>query len=246
MSEDPYQVAAYIRGFLQGLLGPPEGPPPGAGRAKPRPTQFPPAGIDLITHEVRVRMDAEKLGFSEIISLDGAMVIQRTDPYINKEKCRQIDFKVLSWVATGWMEKFDSALVYTLSEDVEQPLSSIVAHQTETDFPAAFNFVVIFDARINNRTVFRQLEGRPEGHGFGVVPPTGDRSTSPTITRFMDVGNVKFDHPDIGPILISPIDCNDQSGKTLRTIPGMPLVKMPDFGGRRGGATGSRRKRGKK
>jgi hypothetical protein len=190
-------------------------------------------------------MDAEKAEFSEVITLDGAMVIQRTDPYINKERCRQIDFKVLSWVATGWMHKFDAALVYTLSEDVEQPLSSIVAHQTETDFPAAFNFVVIFDARINNRTIFRRLEGRPEGHGFGEVPPTGDRSTSPTITRFMDVGNIKFDHPDVGSILISPIDCNDQSGTTLLTIPGMTLVRMPDFGGGGGGAPGRRRKRGK-
>ena len=132
MTEDPYKVAAYIRGFLQGLLGPPNGLPPGAGGAEPRPAQFPPAGIDLITHELRVRMDVKKLEFSEIISLDGAMVIQRTDPYINKEKCRQIDFKVLSWVATGWMEKFNSALVYTLSEDVEQPLCLGTLHDSSS------------------------------------------------------------------------------------------------------------------
>lgn len=242
MSEDPYKVAAYIRGFLQGLLGSPEGPPPPPGGPLLLPAQFPPAGIDFITHKLRVRMDAEKAGLSEVITMDGAMAIQRADPYINKERCRQIDFKVLSWVVTGWMHKFNAAMTYTLSEDVEQPLSSIVAHQIETDFPVAFNFVVIFDARINNRTVFRQLEGRPEGHGFRVVPPTGDRSTSPTITRFTDVGNIKFDHPDVGPIFITPIDCNDQSGTTLHTIPGMKLVSMPDFG-EGGGGGGRRRKR---
>lgn len=243
MSEDPYKVAAYIRGFLQGLLGSPDGPPPLGPGPERLPSQFPPAGIDFITHKLRVRIDAEKAGVSEVISMDGAMSVQRADPYVNKDGHRQIDFKVLSWSATGWLHKFEAALTYNLSEDVEQPISNIVAHQRETDFPAAFNFVVIFDARVNNRTAFRQLDGRPEGHGFMVVPPSGNRETSPTITRFMDVGNVKFDHPDLGPIVITPIDCNDQSGDTIDTIPGMRLVSMPNFGG--GGGAGRRRKRGK-
>jgi hypothetical protein len=49
----------------------------GGGDGEARPSQFPPGGIDLIRHDLRVRMSSKKTGCSEVIQMTGAMVIQR-------------------------------------------------------------------------------------------------------------------------------------------------------------------------
>lgn len=224
MSDELVRFGKNVRDFLNGLGGLGGRGGDGGRGDGPIPSQFPAGGIDFIKHDLRVQMSAEKKNYSEIIEMTGAMVIQRADPYLGKQGRRQIDFKVLSWAATGWSQQLGVAITYTLSEDVDQPTSSIVAEQEQFDFPASFNFNVVFDARLNNKSVFRRLSGRPEGHGFMQVPPSGDRKLSPTITRFADVGFVKIRHPELGEIVVKPVDCNDRHGETLKELPGIRLI----------------------
>jgi hypothetical protein len=178
--------------------------------------EFPPAGTDLVYHELRVRLDIGKdRANSETVKLFGKMLVERGDPFVNDEGLRQIDFRVLSWEASGWSRTLQQGLTYVLSEDVEQPVSRIVAEQKESDFPATFEFNVIFDARANNQLIFRGHHGRPKGHGFRAVPPAGIRRLSPTITEFEDT-LIEVDTP-LGPIRATPLDCNDQKSRTLAT-----------------------------
>jgi hypothetical protein len=176
---------------------------------------FPEAGIDIVDHTLRVRMEGSENRIDEVIELEARMLIKRDDPYINEDGRRQIDFQVKSWVASGWSETLQQAITYVLAEDVEQPTSRIVAEQDDTDFPATIAFNVNFDARANNRTVFRNHEGRPEGHGYRVIPPNGDRRLSPTLTQFEDT-RIALAHPDVGELRFTPLECNDQeSSRTL-------------------------------
>ncbi len=190
--------------------------------------QFPIGGIDNVQHDLRVLMTSES-GFEEVMELAGSMILQRTDPYMTEDERRVVDFKVISWVASGWSEKLGAAMTYVLSEDEDQPVSTIEAEQRKHDFPATFNFNVLFDVRINNETVFRKLHGRPEGSHFRQVPPTGDREMSPTITRFTDRNQVTIKHPEHGEIFVKPLDCNDREGRTLRELPGRKLFEPFGF-----------------
>jgi hypothetical protein len=249
MTNEIQKLGNNVRAFLDGFYGPIGRNGDGDKGDDARGTQFPPGGIDFIRHDLRIMMTGEKGDYQEVVNMTGAMMIQRTDPSIGKEGRRQIEFKVLSWAATGWSEKLNVAISYVLSEDVDQPVSTIVAEGNEFDFPASFNFNVIFDTRINNETVFRQLHGRPEGHGFLTVPPVGDRKLSPTITRFTDIGKVSISHPVLGKIVAKPVDCNDRQGETLLELPGVPLIGplglAPGSGSNKGGGRkkpGSKRK----
>jgi hypothetical protein len=103
-----------------------------------------------------------------------------------------------------------------LSDGAEQPASTIVSEQPESDFPATLQFNVIFDARVNNQTVFREHEGRPEGHGFFAIPPSGNRRTSPRMTVF-EKTRIAVDHPSLGAVEAIPLDCNDLGSTTLAT-----------------------------
>ncbi len=184
-----------------------------------RQSEFPSAGVDLVYHELRVQLDVGPTGKAdETLTLYGTMMVQREDPRVNEDGLRQIDFRVLSWKAVGWSSLLKQSVTYVLSEDVEQPISRIVAEQRDSDFPAAFLFDVIFDARVNNVTVFRRHEGRPEGHEFLTVPPNGDRRMSPTITRFEDA-RIRVAAGDLGELEAIPIDCNDaERSRTLVTF----------------------------
>jgi hypothetical protein len=210
-----------LREVLQGLLGVDDRagaigpPPPPEGIA---PDEFPRAGIDLVHHLLRVQLDIGATGrMDETLQLYGQMLIQRDDPYVNEEGRRQIDFRVMSWVATGWSWVLRQSIAYTLSPDVEQPTSTIIAEQQERDFPATFRFNVIFDARANNQIVLRQHHGRPEGGGFLVVPPDGDRRRSPTLTQF-EIERITVAHPLLGDVQAHPLDCNDSGSSTLVTF----------------------------
>lgn len=185
-------------------------------QAQDEPTaEFPSAGIDIVDHILRIQVDVGDDGeIDETLTLYGKMLLQRGDPYVTEDGLRQIDFQVMSWMATGWSELFQQNITYVLSEDVEQPMSTITAEQAESDFPATFLFNVIFDVRANNIVMFRRHEGRPEGHGFQVVPPDGNRENSPTITQFEDVA-ITLEHPQMGIIRFIPLDCNDQSSQTI-------------------------------
>lgn len=179
------------------------------------PEEFPPAGVDLVYHTLRVRLDVGKTGQGdEIVDLFGKMIVERGDPYADRDGRRTIDFVVRSWEASGWSWTLGQVLTYVLAEDVEQPTSSIVAEQEETPFPATFAFNVIFDVRANNVRVFGRQHGRPEGHGFMTIPPAGDRKLSPRITQF-ETNLVEVEHPQLGMIQAIPIDCNDQASITL-------------------------------
>jgi hypothetical protein len=184
-----------------------------------RQSEFPSAGVDLVYHELRVQLDVGPTGVpDETLTLYGTMLVQRDNPRVNEEGLRQIDFRVLSWKAVGWSSLLKQSVAYVLSEDAEQPASRIVAEQRGSDFPAAFFFNVVFDARVDNRTVFRQHEGRPEGHEFLAVPPNGDRRMSPTIRQFEDM-RVRVAAGDLGEIEAIPVDCNDaERSRTLVTF----------------------------
>lgn len=190
--------------------------------------EFPPAGIDYIHHEVRVAINIENPApgepKEEVLALQGAMFIQRSDPYTNRETGRrQIDFKVRSWVASAWSNSLKGVVSYVLSEG-EQPVSQIVAQQPDSDFPADFNFKLLFDVRHNNEGVFRANYGEPICETYMVIPPSGDRRLCPTVTTFKDRQKVQLAHPVLGNIVATPLTCNDQdTSRTIISLPGMPL-----------------------
>lgn len=223
-----------LREFLSGLLelearpvrtgtgtGASE-PPTGGTTSEEAMEKFPPAGVDRVRHALRIAL-LEDDGSGEereleVLEFEGHMTLERGEPYTNENGLRQIDFEVLSWSATAWSKVLQQEIFYVLSEKVErQPRSSITAEQKGSDFPATFEFNVIFDARANNRPVHHGHHGRPWGHGFRVVPPTGNRETSPTIYGFEDTV-IRVEHPERKTVLIfRPKDCNDQSSETVLT-----------------------------
>ena len=194
-------------------------PPAGLGPVDDEPMEeFPLAGIDVVHHALRVRLDVGETGTAdETVTLFGKMLIARRDPYVNESGRRQVDFEVRAWEASGWSWALKQALTYVLSEDIEQPLSSITAEQDDVDFPATFSFNVIFDVRADNRPVFRQQHGRPEGASFLVVPPNGNRAMSPRIRSFEDT-RVRVEHPSLGVVQAVPVDCNDLGSMTLASF----------------------------
>jgi hypothetical protein len=228
-----FEQGKESRAWLKGLLAlqeidqdrrPPEEPKP-----QPPSGKFPMAGLDLINHKVRVALSFSNPppggAKEEIITLEGTMVIQRSDPYTDKQTgLRQIDFKVRSWVASSWSHSLQGVVTYVLSHGLDQPLSTIVSNQAGIDFPANFNFNVVFDVRLNNSLVYQEVHGRPIGEAFMVVPPSGDRRMAPTIRTFKDAKKVQMVHPQLGDIVATPVDCNDQdTSRTLVEFPGMPL-----------------------
>lgn len=192
--------------------------------------EFPKGGIDFVIHDLRVHFANEDGSFEETIEFSGAMMIQRSDPYRGKDKRTSIDFKALSWVASGWSEKLGVSIVYSLTEGIDQPVGRIYAEQTESDFPATFHFNVIFDILVNNEVVFRELHGEPVATRYMQVPPSGDRRLSPTVTRFEDKNEVTIRVPNIGILKGKPVDCNDRSGTTLKELAGVPLVRTLGIG----------------
>jgi hypothetical protein len=230
MSET-YDFGRQLREFLAGLLGLDAGrrPPvggggtPGGSRPAAAMESFPPAGIDRVKHDLRIALlEVDENGAErelEDLFFEGHMTLERGEPYTGKDGLRRIDFVVTSWVATAWSAVLEQEILYLLSEDEEkQPVSTITAMQRGADFPATFEFNVIFDARANNRVVHRRHHGRPAGDRFFVVPPTGDRATSPTFTRFEDAV-IRLEHPQRGTTLIfRPKDCNDRASETVRTF----------------------------
>jgi hypothetical protein len=186
-------------------------------------SEFPPAGIDIVEHELTVDMlqvseKGKKKKLLESLVFKGRMTLQRSNPYrvargkdAGKSK---IEFDVLTWVASAFSQKLQTEILYVLSEDVKQKPSMIIAEQPNRDFPAEFIFNVTFDARANNKTIRRRHHGRPHGTGFRTVPPDGNRRNSPTITGFED-NFIQLKHPTYGTIRFVPRHCNDNEGKTV-------------------------------
>lgn len=230
-----YRFGRSLREFLQGLLaleGAPRVPggtgggkePPRGGSIRPAGAMesFPPAGIDRVKHDLRiVLLEADEQGNErelEILEFEGHMALQRGDPYTTEQGLRQVDFTVTSWVATAFSRALGGEILYQLSDTEKQPVSTITAMEKGSDFPATFDFNLIFDARLDNQLVHRGHHGRPFGRPFWVVPPTGNRLTSPTITSFEDTV-IRVPHPERGTTLVfRPKDCNDQHSETVVTL----------------------------
>ncbi|MFA6266436.1 MAG: hypothetical protein WC670_12095 [Pseudolabrys sp.] len=203
--------------------------------------RFPGPGIDLIHHEVAVNLfqvvDKEEV-LLETLNFQGRMLIERGKAYTNADGYRQVDFVALTWTATAWSKSLKQDILYILSEGVEQPISNIIAETKASDFPAMIQFDLIFDVRVNNKTIIQQHKGKPKGHKFLTIPPASDTRTAlaPTVSLFghddiMDVGvganergELLFRHnppasffQDNGMIQLRvlPIDCNDKAGTTL-------------------------------
>jgi hypothetical protein len=204
--------------------------------------RFPGPGIDLIHHEVSVNLfqvvNKEEV-LLETLNFQGRMLIERGKAYTNADGYRQVDFIALAWTATAWSKSLKQDILYILSEDVEQPLSNIISETKKRDFPATIQFDLIFDVRVNNKTIIRQHKGRPKGHKFLTIPPAADTRTelSPTVSLFgaddiMDIGvaattkgELTYRHNPPASFLakeggmiqlrVLPIDCNDKAGTTL-------------------------------
>lgn len=226
-----FKQGINAREWLKGLLSLQD--PGGGGRLTSRAEldtkgEFPPAGIDYIHHEVRVVINIENPApgepKEEVLELQGAMFIQRSDPYTNPETGRrQIDFKVRSWAASAWSNSLKGVVSYVLTEG-EQPVSQIVAQEPGADFPADFNFKLLFDVRFNNVGVFERNLGEPICETYMVIPPNGDRQLCPTATTFRDPQKVQMVHPVLGNIVATPLTCNDQDhSRTIISLPGTPL-----------------------
>jgi hypothetical protein len=183
---------------------------------------FPSAGIDVMTHQItvglyQVNANGGLGNLLETLEFKGRMLIERGDPFLDEDLGRrQIQFLVKSWEADAWSEKLNTLIVYKLS-NVEQKLSTITAQQKETDYPASIHFRVTFDAYAYDEPFELVYEGEPEGPFFMEVPPSGNRRTSPTITKF-DTGRIETDHPTFGRLRLVPLACNDESGETLVTF----------------------------
>ena len=201
-------------------------------------TEFPPPGVDVIQHELRIEVlrisagpegklpgeceSAEAVGARaehlEDLAFTGRMIIRRGETRVNQEGLREQPFLVKAWSANAYSSALDTVVQYVLSPDTEQPESAITAEQKGRDFPASLTFNVVFDAYANGRLVRRQHHGRPAGHNFLVIPPNGDRRLSPTIREFENCFVDVRDPQDTNVLLrFRPRDCNDQNSQTLRT-----------------------------
>jgi hypothetical protein len=181
---------------------------------------FPTAGIDQVDHEITIDLFqrsttgvADKL--LETLTFRGRMVLERGDAYVNSTGFREIAFVVNRWEATAWSKALSSMVVYRLNEST-QPTSYITAETTTADFPATFDFNLNFEASAFGMILLPRHHGRPKGHGFMEVPPTGNRPTSPTLTSF-ETALITAEHPTLGTIYFKPRHCNDQGGTTLAT-----------------------------
>jgi hypothetical protein len=211
--------------------------------------RFPGPGVDLIHHEVAVNLfqvvNKEEV-LLETLNFQGRMLIERGKAYTNADGFRQIDFIALAWTATAWSKSLKQDILYILTEDVEQPVSNIIAETKKSDFPATIQFDLIFDVRVNNKTIIRQHKGRPKGHKFLTIPPAADTRTelSPTVSLFgaddiMDVGVAANEKGEMTfrqnppasflkeggmiQLRVLPIDCNDKAGTTLVSFADMNL-----------------------
>ena len=225
---------------------------PKAAKQTPRPAKekmmdgrenhrFPGPGIDLIQHDVAVNLfqviNNEEVLLESLI-FHGRMLIERGKAYTNADGFRQVDFIALAWTATAWSKSLKQDVLYILSQDVEQPISNIIAETKKSDFPATIQFDLIFDVRLNNQTIIRQHRGRPKGHKFLTIPLAVDTRTelSPTVSLFgsddiMDVGIAADEKGEMkitqnppasflkqGGLIqlrVLPVDCNDKAGTTL-------------------------------
>jgi hypothetical protein len=107
-------------------------------------------------------------------------------------------------------------VVYSLA-DVPQKTSTITAQQKESDFPARFHFIVTFNANaFGQRLTDYPYPGEPEGDGFMEVPPSGNRRTSPALSKF-EATRIEADHPTLGKVMFVPFTCGDEEGNTLVT-----------------------------
>ena len=186
------------------------------------PGAFPSAGVDVITHQLTVGLysvgpKGELGGLLETVEFKGRMMIERGDPYLDEDiGRRKIDFVVKSWEADGWSEKLNSLIIYRLSDTAQKP-STITAQQKESDYPAVFHFHVTFDAHAYDEVLTLEYPGEPVGGQFMEVPPSGNRRTSPTITKF-ESHWIETDHPSLGKIRFVPLACDDEGGDTLVTF----------------------------
>jgi hypothetical protein len=202
--------------------------------------QFPPPGVDIVTHRLQlgiIRVNPgpsgklpdkcatpESVGATveeiERIDFSGRMILRREAVgKIGGGRDRQ-QFKVLAWAASGYSRKLNTAIQYVLSPESEapQPMSSITSEKEGPGFPVAFNFNLIFDAYANGRLVESRHHGAPEGHGFDSIPP---RPGSPKLTKFESCFVQMPDPTKPGSLLrFFPIECQDQHGETVQVLGG--------------------------
>ena len=182
---------------------------------------FPAAGLDRLDHEVVIDLwvrgrEGKPDTLLESLSFEGRMLIERGDPYTTETGVREVAFRVQTWEATAWSDALGCVIVYRTG-DLRQPLSRITAEAKGADFPATFDFNLDFSATVCEAIWIEPHHGRPKGHGFMEVPPSGNRRTSPTITSFEDTV-IEGDHPKYGTLYFKPKSCNDRSGTTLHTF----------------------------
>jgi hypothetical protein len=183
---------------------------------------FPPAGVDTINHKVTIGLytvdeEGKQGKLLETLEFSGRMLIERGDPYVNGAGYRQIAFVVKNWEAYAWSDTLNSMVVYSLADDVPQKTSTITAQQKESDYPARFRFIVTFHATaFGQRLTEEPYPGEPEGEGFMEVPPSGNRRTSPALSKF-EATRIEADHPTLGRIMFVPVSCGDEEGSTLVT-----------------------------
>ena len=183
---------------------------------------FPAAGIDLIHHELQVAVhaiadDGSDGELLETLKFQGRMLVERGDPYTNRDGVRQIDFLVKEWEAFAWSNALDTMITYRLTEGIEQDFSSITAQQKNSDYPAEFDFAVSFSSTIFGSEGPVNPSGNPKEEGFFEVPPSGNRRTSPTLYGF-ETYRIEFDHPEYGQVRFVPKECNDSAGETIVTF----------------------------
>lgn len=182
---------------------------------------FPKAGVDVINHKVTIGLhrvdESGKQGpLLETLEFKGRMLVERGDPYVNAEGLREISFVVKNWEAFAWSDRLNSMVVYSLA-DVPQKISTITAQQKGSDYPARFHFIVTFHANAFGETITDDpYPGEPQGEGFMEVPPSGNRRTSPALSKFEST-RIETDHPTLGRIMFVPLTCGDEEGLTLVT-----------------------------
>jgi len=189
--------ASTLGGKLRSLIGNSQEVPDVWAAQEEPPEVFPPADeFHVKSHPIFV-LDVGGTGETdEILVMEAGMDLVTGEPYVNKEGFRQVDIRVNNWVAQAKSEVLDSVMIFELSQQVEQPLSSAIAQQRqgERDFPATLTFNMVFNVEIQNLLKLEELSGVAEG----------------TITRFppkgTDIFFIEKELP-LDEIVVAPVAC---------------------------------------
>jgi len=114
---------------------------------------FPSAGRYEIHSKPIFKVSKE--GKSELIVCQGKMIIQTEDAFLNQDKRRQVNVKVLGLTAIGTSELLGGPVEISMTKDATRKHSepSYFLGGAATDFPAEAHFAVSYEMKASSATI---------------------------------------------------------------------------------------------